>query len=121
MTVGTTGAGKPAVDSTSSPTGGATPTAQAVGAAAVAAPPSRGYREEMEHFAYCVRMWDEGFSSDVSKWPRWHGRAAMADAIIALTSNLAMKRRQRIEFRSEWFDPAASDVPDAEMKPETVA
>jgi predicted dehydrogenase len=121
MTVSTAGAGKPAVDSTSSPTGGATPNAQAVGQAAVAAPPSRGYREEMEHFAYCVRLWDQGVSSDPSKWPRCHGRVAMADAIVALTSNLAMKRRQRIEFKSEWFDAAASDVPDAEMKPEVVS
>jgi hypothetical protein len=40
----------------------------------------------------------------------------MADAIIALTSNLAMKHRTRIEFKPEWFDAASLEVPDAEMK-----
>jgi hypothetical protein len=44
----------------------------------------------------------------------------MADAIIALTSNLAMKHRQRIEFRPEWFEAGSSKIPDAEMKPEPV-
>ena len=39
--------------------------------------------------------------------PRCHGEVAMADAIIALTSNLAMKKRQRIEFDEKWFDPAS--------------
>jgi hypothetical protein len=45
----------------------------------------------------------------------------MADAIIALTSNLAMRRHQRIEFKPEWFDAASADVPDPEMKPEILA
>jgi len=28
----------------------------------------------------------------------------MADAIIALTSNIAMRENRRIEFKPEWFD-----------------
>jgi len=44
----------------------------------------------------------------------------MADAIIALTTNIAMKNRQRIEFDSKWFDPATAEVPDAEFKLEVV-
>jgi hypothetical protein len=44
----------------------------------------------------------------------------MADAIIALTSNLAMHKQQRIEFKPEWFDPASPGVPDAEMKAEVI-
>jgi hypothetical protein len=39
----------------------------------------------------------------------------MADAIIALTANQAMKNRSRIEFRAEWFDPDSREVPDADM------
>ncbi len=84
--------------------------------------PSRGYREEMEHLAYCIRMREQGMESDRELLkPRCDGRAAMADAIIALTANQAMKRRERIEFRREWFevnqDPArdAQEVPDADM------
>ena len=47
--------------------------------------------------------------------PRCHGRAAMADAIVALTANQAMKHRARVEFRPEWFDPLTDDVPDRDM------
>jgi predicted dehydrogenase len=120
MTVSTGGAGKPAVDSTST-TGPAEPAkAQERGAAAIG-PPSRGYREEMEHFAYCIRAWEDGNGSSTEKpLPRCHGKVAMADAIVALTSNLAMKRRQRIEFKPEWFDATSAEVPDPEMKPEVI-
>jgi hypothetical protein len=49
------------------------------------------------------------------KWrlePRCHGRVAMADAIIALTSNLAMAHGQRIAFEHDWFDAASSRTPE---------
>src|SRR5262249_45150240 len=95
--------------------------AQDAGQAAVGrGPVSRGYREEMEHFAYCIRMRDQGSSKDDRPRPRCHGKVAMADAIIALTSNLAMKKHQRIEFRKEWFAPASKEVPDAALRPDTV-
>jgi hypothetical protein len=44
----------------------------------------------------------------------------MADAIIALTSNQAMRKKQRIEFQHEWFDPATPEVPDPDMKSEII-
>ncbi len=125
MTV--TEVGKKPVLDTSASTGGAgegVPIAGAPGAgAASAGPVSRGYREEMEHFAYCVRMHGAAEKAKDAKeqerWrlePRCHGRVAMADAIIALTSNQAMKRHERIEFKEEWFDPHSSALPDADMK-----
>ncbi|MSQ92962.1 MAG: Gfo/Idh/MocA family oxidoreductase [Gemmataceae bacterium] len=90
--------------------------------------PSRGYREEMEHLAYCIRMREEGMEADRDQLkPRCDGRAAMADAIIALTANQAMKNRARIDFRREWFevnaDPTrdAQEVPDADMREEAVS
>ena len=83
------------------------------------APASRGYREEMEDFAYCVRMWNQSDKKN-RRLPRCHGRVAMADAIIALTSNQAMHKKQRIEFKHEWFDPASPEVPDPDMKVESV-
>jgi predicted dehydrogenase len=124
VTVSTAGAGQPALD-TSSSTGPAERRAEDMGKDALGAgPPSRGYREEMEHFAYCVRMHEQAQTKEErEKWqhePRCHGRVAMADAIIALTANLAMKRRQRIEFRPEWFEASSSEVPDSEMKAETI-
>jgi predicted dehydrogenase len=88
-------------------------------AGAASGPPSRGYREEMEDFAYCVRLWDTayGYKKDkdgryLQRLPRCHGEVAMADAIVALSANLAMRNRNRIEFREEWFDATKTDVPD---------
>src|SRR5262249_12303265 len=52
--------------------------------------PSRGYREELEHFAYCVRHGDaSNYHEDKDHRPRCRGEVALADAVIALTSNLA--------------------------------
>ena len=42
---------------------------------------------------------------------------ALADAVIALTTNIAMQRRERIEFKDEWFDIASDETPEGE-KPE---
>ena len=35
----------------------------------------------------------------------------MADAIMALTANIAMRDRKRVDFQDEWFDPANSRHP----------
>jgi predicted dehydrogenase len=128
FTVTMAGGNKPASDS-SSTAGIVDPVkAQATGSAALSGAVSRGYREEMEHFAVCVRLLQKAEKQKASKEemgeirlaPRCHGKVAMADAIIALTSNLAMKKRQRIEFKEEWFDPRSAQVPDADMNPEVV-
>ena len=98
-------------------------TAPAAAAAnkAISGPVSKGYREEMEDFAYCIRMWNQGNKAD-RRLPRCHGRVAMADAIIALTSNIAMKTQtaHRVPNRNG-STPRASAVPDAEHKPEILA
>ncbi len=123
QTVTTAGGGKPAVDS-SSTTGGPGP-AVAVPGTGGGGPVSRGYTEEMAHFAHCVRMFQKAEKASDAKMmesyrvgdkaPRCHGKLAMADAIMALTTNLAMKKRARIEFKASWFDPESSDVPDADV------
>jgi predicted dehydrogenase len=84
-------------------------------------PVSRGYTQEMEHFAYCVRMHDQGMSKEDRPQVRCHGTAAMADAIIALTSNIAMRTHRRIPFEDAWFDPASAEVPDKDSKAEVVS
>jgi predicted dehydrogenase len=78
---------------------------------------SRGYTEEMEDFAYCVKLWNDADKSH-RRMPRCPGRVAMADAIIALTANQAMKIRQRIEFADDWFKPESAEVPDKELDDE---
>ena len=77
---------------------------------------SRGYQEEIEDFAFCVRQWQKGQEYYKQRLPRCHGEVAMVDAIIALTANQAMRgtkkngnQPERIEFEEAWFDPKATD------------
>ena len=69
---------------------------------------SRGYREEQEHLAWLIR---NGDPKHPEMQPRCSGRVALADAVVALCSNLAMKTKKRIEFDSKWFQWDAPDVP----------
>lgn len=81
-------------------------------------PISRGYREELEDFAFCVRQWDPdlGYKKE-QRLPRCHGKVALVDAVIALTANRAMRSHQRIEFQKDWFDPEQPDaVPPGEQE-----
>ena len=74
---------------------------------------SRGYREELEHFAYCIRNGDaSNYHEDKEHQPRCRGEVALADAVIALTSNLAMRQKRRIEFDERWFDYKAPETPE---------
>jgi predicted dehydrogenase len=115
---------KPALEAAST-WGGPAAAASAVGATGTGAGPvSRGYKEEMADFAHCVRLWDPsvGYRSEkdseskkdhyINRLPRCHGEVAMADAILALTANLAMAKRQKIEFDLDWFKADSDKVPD---------
>jgi predicted dehydrogenase len=75
---------------------------------------SRGYTEEMEHFCHCIRTNNYGPPSDGGL--RCNGTVAMGDAIMALTSNLAMKHKRRIVFKPEWFDPDHPSVPEKDVE-----
>jgi predicted dehydrogenase len=120
---------KPAVEAAS--TWGGPPAAAsggAVGTGPAGTPVSRGYKEEMADFAFCIRNWNPsvGYKTEadpdtkkehyVQRLPRCHGEVAMADAILALTSNLAMARHQRIEFDLDWFKSDSAKVPDEGVK-----
>lgn len=117
--VATTAGNKPVLEASSTWGPGGGPTASVAGAAVPGAggvAVSRGYKEEMEDFAYKIRVWDKSSKSEADM-PRCHGRVAMADAIIALTANIAMKKKERIEFKESWFDPSTPEVPDGDTKP----
>ncbi|QDT37306.1 Gfo/Idh/MocA family protein [Stratiformator vulcanicus] len=82
---------------------------------------SRGYREEMEHFAFAIRNQGEYYPGGKPLPPkqgglRCNGEVAMADAVMALTANLAMKHKRRIEFRPEWFEVESSATPEEDVK-----
>ena len=78
----------------------------AVAAAAIPTEVSRGYREEIEHWAWCIK------NPAPDHLPKCHPKVALADAVIALTSNIAMARNERIEFKPEWFDIDSDETPD---------
>ena len=90
------------------------PTAAAALGSLATADPSRGYREELEHFAYCVRHGNaSNYHDDKDHQPRCRGEVALADAVIALTSNIAMRQNRRIEFDPDWFDYKSDKTPEA--------
>jgi|SRR5579883_513773 len=110
-------AGKPVMESASTWGGGGAAISKGSTAPAWDTP-VRGYRSEMEHFAYCVRKWDPKLGWEkrdgkfVQEVPRCHGEVAMADAILALTANMAMKKRERIVFEDGWFKADSPDAPE---------
>ena len=102
--------GSPTLDTTESGGG----SYAAGGKGGEAAPPSRGYTEEMEHWAWCVR------NPAPENQPRCKPEVAIADAVIALVSNIALanpETRARIEFKPEWFDIASDETPEG-VKPD---
>ena len=104
--------GSPTLDTTAS---GAGPAVAVGGAALAAGPVSRGYTEEQEHWAYCIR----NFDFEKNK-PKCHPEVAMADAIIALATNIAIAKQTRIEFKPEWFDINSDEPPEGEKPTITV-
>ncbi|MCA9130126.1 MAG: Gfo/Idh/MocA family oxidoreductase [Planctomycetales bacterium] len=72
---------------------------------------SRGYTEEIEHWAWCIR------NPDPANKPRCYPEVAMADAVIALTTNVAMAKGARgeggfIQFKESWFERDSDETPD---------
>ncbi len=80
----------------------------AVAEAALPKDVSRGYKEEIEHWAWCIR------NPDPANQPKCPPKVALADAVIALTSNIAMKQNQRIDFKPEWFDIDSDETPEGQ-------
>ncbi len=87
--------GAPTLDTTD--TGGG-PAAATGKQALESGPVSRGYTEEMEHWAWCIR------NPDPENQPKCKPEVAIADAIIALVSNQAIADKRPIEFDPKWFD-----------------
>jgi predicted dehydrogenase len=70
----------------------------------------RGYVEELEHWAWCIR------NPAPENRPLCHAEVALKDAVIALTANQAARRGQRIKFQDAWFDPDNTAVPPGDEK-----
>ncbi|REK09415.1 MAG: gfo/Idh/MocA family oxidoreductase [Planctomycetota bacterium] len=103
LTVSKSSSGAPTLDTTQSGGGEAV-----VGKQALSGPVSRGYTEELEHWAWCIR------NPDPKNQPRCHPKVALGDAVIALVTNMAMREGRRIEFKPEWFDIESDETPEGD-------
>ncbi|TWU01323.1 Gfo/Idh/MocA family protein [Stieleria varia] len=82
-----------------------------VAQAASSGPVSRGYREEIEHWAYCIR------NPAPENRPRCYPAVAMGDAVIALGANVALKNAAAgkggyLKYEESWFDIDDDATPD---------
>ncbi len=103
--------GEPVLDTTQSGDSGPAQTA-------ASGPVSRGYAEEIEHWAYCIA------SNDWGNQPRCSPQVALADAVMALTARMAIKNSNNqalgsdqhgfIKFQPEWFEIDHDGVPEKE-------
>jgi predicted dehydrogenase len=83
-------------------------------AAAATGPVSRGYTEEIEHWAWCIR------NPAPENQPRCRAEVALGDAVIALTTNVAIanandpkcKTGGFIVFDEKWYDLNDDVTPD---------
>jgi predicted dehydrogenase len=94
--------------------------ASSVAKAATGDDVSRGYTEEIEHWAWCIR------NPAPENMPRCYPEVAMADAVIALSANLAMAKQARgepgfIRFEESWFDVNSDATPDGSHISEQMA
>lgn len=84
---------------------------------AVAAGPqvevSRGYKEEIEHWAWCIRVNPD--NRDKTLQPRCHPKIALGDAVIALGTNIAAELGQSLEFKESWFDIDSDETPEEDV------
>ncbi len=106
------GTGKPAAALTVDKAGD--PESAAIGTLG-ALPAERGYAEELEHWAWCIR------NRSPENQPRCHPKMALGDAVIALTTNLAARQHGgqggRIDFQETWFDIESDETPEG-VKPD---
>ena len=73
----------------------------------------RGYQEQIEHWAYCIR---ENPEADPSKdMPRCYPEVALVDAVLSLTTNIAARLGETVEFDRAWFDPKSDETPEAKF------
>ncbi|MGD0382978.1 MAG: Gfo/Idh/MocA family oxidoreductase [Thermoguttaceae bacterium] len=65
-----------------------------------------GYKEEIEHWAWCVR------NPAPENRPRCYPAVALCDAVIVHAANISARQSRRIEFKPEWFDIDSDETPE---------
>ena len=93
------------------------PAQKAVASAGGAGPAvSRGYKEEIEHWAWCIR--ENPNVADPTKQPRCNPKIALGDAVIALVTNIAASQGKSVDFKESWFDPDNDETPENDLTDE---
>jgi predicted dehydrogenase len=83
-----------------------TPADMAAAKSAAESDDNLGYREEIEHWAWCIR------NPAPENQPRCNVEVALTDATIALTANISARQRRRIEFNPLWFEIPSDETPE---------
>jgi predicted dehydrogenase len=65
-----------------------------------------GYKEEIEHWAWCVR------NPAPENRPRCNPAVALCDAVIVHTANISARESRRFEFKPEWFEIDSDETPE---------
>jgi len=83
----------------------------ALAKAAASGPVSRGYTEEIEHWAWCIR------NKKPDNQPRCRPEVALGDAVIALATNVAIDNANKgkggyLAFDEKWYDLNDDATPD---------
>lgn len=81
--------------------------------AGVKAEVSRGYTEELEHWAWCIRVNPENRDSNLQ--PRCNPKIALGDSVIALVTNIAADKGESVTFNEKWFDPSDDATPETDI------
>ena len=76
---------------------------------------SRGYAEELQHWAWCIRHNPKVKDRDSTLQPRCHPKIALADSVISLVTNIAADAGRSITFNPDWFDPLKDATPETEI------
>ncbi len=74
---------------------------------------SRGYAEELEHWAWCIRV--NPNNTDPTLQPRCTPKIALCDSVIALVTNIAADEGKSVDFKEAWFDPDKDDTPETDI------
>ncbi len=74
---------------------------------------SRGYKEQLEHWAWCIRVNPE--NKDPMLQPRCNPKVALVDSVIALVTNIAADKETSVSFNEAWFDPFDDATPETDI------
>ena len=74
---------------------------------------SRGYAEQLQHWAWCIR--NNPKVKDPTLQPRCHPKIALADSVISLVTNIAADEGKSITFNEKWFDIDHPATPESDI------